>query len=174
MEELKAYLCKNGKDRIVVAVCGLVFGGVGLYALLNNRTLGFRILGVVMLACFAILEYEALTSRRREARQMQELEDSGMLAAAAREFPNAEQFANDTLRLGQNFVFRKKYPTLLQYRVISEVSTRVRGDNGSEVTMYVKLSDGKSHVLCSLGGDEEQAEVITQRLMAHDAGIERK
>lgn len=173
MEELKNYLCKNNKDRIVLAIAGAVFGALGVVVMLRKDGLMDTILSVVFLLGFAILVFEALTSASREKRKMQELEDSGVLSQAAAEFADAESFANDTLRLGRTYIFRKKYTTLLQYRVIKQVATAVRTDDdthSTEISFYAKLSDGTEQKLCSTG-DFGEAALIKERIKAHDPEI---
>lgn len=173
MEELKEYLFKNKKDRLILAAAGVVFGAIGVVLMLRKGGMMDTLISVVFLLGFAILEFEALTSASREKRKMQELEDSGVLSQAAAEFADAESFANDTLRLGRTFLFRKKYTTLLQYRVIKEVATSVRTDDDShqpEISLFAKLTDGSEQRLCSTD-DYAEAVTIKERIRAHDPEI---
>lgn len=173
MEELKSYLCKNSRDRLILAAMGAVFGIAGVVLILRREGGMSIVITVAALAACAILEYEALTAASREKKILAQLEDSGVLSQAAAEFGEAESFAGDTLRLGKTFLFRKKNTMLLQYRVIREICTEERSqeNSGTELVIFAKLSDGSTQKLCSLDSNYAEAAAIAECIRAHDPEI---
>ena len=155
MNDLISYISTGKKDRIITFVFGIVFFAVGAVIKLNGSGTSSTVLMIAMLLCGLALMYFTFTSKAEQKKQIEAMKMNGLLARAAEEFPSAEVYAADTLRLGQNFIFRRKQAEILQYTDIAEVSgyDRVGMDNsGPEFSIMLKLKDGHSCPLCSVYG----------------------
>lgn len=95
MEEMKQYMGRSGKDRLVIALAGGVCGVLGVMQL----TRGALVIGGVLMAVCALLLYSALRAKRQDAAALSALGDE--LDAAAADFGAAEELAEGTLRLGR-------------------------------------------------------------------------
>lgn len=153
MTAMKKYMGRSTYGRLVIALAGVVCGVLGIIQFLQQSF----VVGGILLAVCVMLTYSAVFARKQDARYMQTLSEQGELGVAAYDFRNADEFADDTLMLGQIFAFRKGAMEVLRLRDMKSIYLKQNDGGvddalGSRLVMFVEMNDGRSLVLCNLFG----------------------
>ena len=173
---LKAYICKTKSDRRIIGLAGFIFAIAGVGCLKKDVSI---LLTIVMFLCAAVLLREAFGGKGREAKEMRALTKRPDAEALLSDFSEAQSFADDAVRLGAKYIFRKKYPVILTYDdiVSAEYFDRYSiQDNTTERGIRIKLTSGRYETLCDLYGIFNQAEIegIYAHMKACNPNIETK
>ena len=174
MEELKAYICKDGKDRVILLVGGLCMAGGSCLALFHSHK---TFIGIILALAAVLLLYEAITCSARESAYIRSLEDSPEGSKILADFAGAKSFADDKLRLGKTYVFRSKYAILIKASDIKSAIFYERMDHDTHKSEYgitITMQNGKMDKLCDLYGSDPygQAHEIFSALMERNPSIE--
>lgn len=176
MEEMKKYMGRTGKDRIVIAVVGIICGGLGLMMLLKHS----YVMGCVFAAVCLLLLFSAIFAGKQDARYIRALAEQGELNAAADDFLHAEEYIDGTLKLGQRYAFRKGRMEVLALRDMQNIFIKHEHDNtdngiGAEhLVLFAGLSSGRSVEFCSIYGpqQEEALQTVLQALIQRKPHLE--
>ena len=180
MDELKRYLCKSAKDRIILGVIGIILGAICAYAVINHVGLFVEIIPGVM--CLILL-WAALASGRQDRAALNRLDEEGILEEAAGDFQLADRFCGGEVMLGNKYIFRHKQTELIRFSDIVSAQYVVRmGDIGNEESagdapeekIFLRLTNGKNRELCSLYGADSlaQAQAIYAALKGRNPNIQ--
>ena len=143
MEELEQYVRKTGKDRLIMLIAGLAFGGAGAILLMQEK-IAFCIL---MFACAALLLFGALTAEWRTKQKWEKYDSDGSLARIQGDFAMAKSYADDAVRFGNEYIFRAKMMEFIRYEDVVKAEYRETAD---ERTIDLKLKSGRRVSLCDL------------------------
>lgn len=151
MNEMCKYICKDARDRIVCFIAGAVFitAAVVLYVKKSD------FIGTAMLTIGIVLLGEAFTAGIRDRKKIRKMESDGTLEKAALDFAQAEDFADGEIKLGGEFIFRRKMCTLIRYEDVVRAeyyrSSDVENTSHNDC-IRVKLKNGRYEPLCTVYG----------------------
>ena len=161
MNELTEYITAGKKDRIITFVFGLVFFDFGVIIKMKSPATLSTVLMVAMFICGALLLYFSFSARIRQKKIIDGMKKNGRFSKALSDFASATPYAADTLRLGEEFIYRRKQTEIISYSEIADISAydRTNTDNsGSEYYIGAKLKNGKIVHLCSIYGSNGTSE----------------
>lgn len=176
MDEMKAYMGRTAVQRIVMAIAGAVCLLLGIMQISREST----VMGVILSAVGVFLLISAVLAKSQDARYMRALEERGELEAAARDFAASEVFADDKLRIGNAYLFRKNGMEVLTIEDIAGIFKTHGSDPGDEhygadyLSLFAELTNGKSVLLCRLYGAEQDAlgDTIISALQVRNSAIQ--
>lgn len=174
MSEMEKYICKSSRDKIMIVGAGLLFTVVGVAVLVTKKEL-FALIPLVM---GVLVLYGGLTAGSSDRKALQKLEDEGALSKAEADFANAVQVAGDRARIGQEFIFRRKYAVVLRCRDVKKLyyteGSSTDSDRPTLVgNVYLKMENGREEKLFEReGGAEEDAILAAQLLMERNPELE--
>lgn len=174
MSEMEKYICKNTKDKLFLIGAGLLFTVVGVSVLATKKEF-FALIPLVM---GLMILYGGLTAGSSDRKAIQQLEDEGTLSRAEADFAKAVQVAGDRARIGEEFIFRRKYAVVLRCRDVKKFyyteSTSTENERPLLVgNVYLNMEDGREEKLIEVnGGAEEDARFAAQLLLERNPDIE--
>lgn len=129
---------------VLLLVIGLVFG------LLAPAEAVFLALPFVVLA--AVVVIPGVMNRSRMSRQLKALEQSGALRSVLRDFAQSESFFKNELRVGDTYLFGKKYGLMVRYDQIEKIYQKVQKRNHVEIGRFlmVKVAGSGTRTLCKV------------------------
>lgn len=173
MEELKSYVKKTSKDKIILGLFAAVFAVAG-YVLFTEQNWIF--FGAMVLGA-AVLFIGVITSFANDNKFIRSVENSPERDRILADFTVARSYANDTIRMGEVYIFSKKMTRLLSYQDIRELRYFEHHDPETQSTepgIAIALSDGKSRTLCDLyvENPQMQAQEIFALVSSKNPGVE--
>ena len=175
MDELKKYVQKTTKDKLILGIFAIIFAAVAVVAFTRHTWVLFA----VMLLCAFALFTGALTSTSTDKKFFDSIENSPEKYAILSDFETAQSCANDNLRMGSKYIFTKKYPRLISYEdiVMLQYFEHHSTDTGrTEPAIAYTLADGKGATLCSLYGNDTDMQVqeIYDIILSRNPNVEIK
>ena len=152
MKEYLAYTTKNLKDNLVILIAGIVFIIAGTIVLKQSKITGIVliILGFILLLSLALQKRNNQTSLTKMEGRMEEV---------LNDFKQAQIISEDDARIGDIYIFRKKYndPLLISEIIQADYSEKINSDNsGNDAGIYLKLTNGKEEKLCGIYGPDKK------------------
>ena len=175
MDELKNYVQKTAKDKIVLGLFSIVFAVASCVFLLRHSW----VLGVIMLLCAVALCVGAVTSSSVDKKFFDAIENSSEKLAIIADFETAQSYCGDGIRMGKRYIFSKKQARLITYEDIKKLQYMEFHDNETsrtEPVIKVTLTNGKCSTLCSLydGSSQMQAQEIFEVILSKNPDVEIK
>ena len=173
MEELKKYVQKTSKDKLILGLFAVVFAAAACVLLTRHNWILF----IAMLLCAVALFIGAITSSADDKKFFSFIENSPERDKILADFASAKSYANDSIRLGENYIFSKKMTRLLGYESIQKLQYFEHHDLETQRTepgIAMVLTNGKSRTLCDLsGGDPQmQAQEIFEIVLSKNPNVE--
>lgn len=173
MNELKKYITKSLKDRIIIFISGILCGCAGILSLMQKTS--WIIIIAMFLACIILL-FEGTTAHIREKKLLELLAGSEDLSQAAAEFSSAKSYADGDIKLGDTMIFRKRIMSFLRYYDITMlICQESSDDHDSRLSLYAKLKNGREELICHLHGAEKEkaAQEIADAVRSHNLSIRK-
>lgn len=158
MEDLKKYIFKNTKDKIIITVAGTIFCLIGIVSIVTRKSL---LIGIVFVLLGALTAYGGLTSSKSDEKALETIKKEGKIDEVINDFKRAKSYLNDDVRFGEKYIFRKKDSRIVKYEDILEVeyvSTISTIDEAPRTVYYlsVTLKNNKSQSLYNERGDHKE------------------
>lgn len=177
MSDLEKYLYKDFKDKLTIALAFIIFGASSAVLIFVKQN---YIVGAILSLASLLLLYLLLFGQRNDKKYLNELKIKGELELIEKDFQNAKSYAEDRLRLGNTYIFRKKLARIITYEDIVKADYYERLDNNNEALrteygIHLKLKNNCHEILCELyEGPYEEASIILEELVKHNPLIEIK
>lgn len=152
MDELKQYTKKTTKDILILGIFGVIFM-IAAFAFFTKHNF---ILFVIMLIGSLVLFVGAFTSSSNDKKFYATIENSPNKDEILLDFKNAKAYANDDIRMGEKYIFTKKYTELICYEDIKKLQYVEHHDietSRIEPSIFMELTNGRKRTLCSLYGN---------------------
>ncbi len=175
MDELKKYVQKTAKDKIILGVFGAVFAAAAVILFTQHSWVLF----IIMLLCAAVLFIGAFTASATDKKFFDDIQNSTRKDEILADFAAAVPYANDEIRMGEYYIFTKKLTSLINYEDIISLRYFEHHDmetHNTEAGIAVSLKKGAGRTLCNLYGDDTQmqAEKIYNAVLSRNASVEIK
>ena len=167
MEELKKYTQKTKKDLLILGIFGVVFGIAAIVFFTKHSWILF----IAMLLGSIALFVGAFSSTSIENKYFKAIENSSNKDTIISDFEKAVSYADDNIRMGEYYIFKKKYPEFYPYKNITELHYFEHHDIETariEPGIAIVMTSGKSLTLCDLYCDnpQMQAQEIFEKVLS--------
>ena len=167
MKEYLNYTGKNAADSIIVSLAGLAFLLSGSVLLYTGKLMGLILIFLGVLALCSVLSQ----MNPKKTGSVHPTVSGDILS----DFSSAESLADDSVRLGQIYCFRKKYPHPIRISEVirADYSEKGTGADDTDAAIFVTLANGKEERLCPLYGADrqEQCRIIFALLKERNPAI---
>ena len=173
MDELKQYIRKTAKDKIILGAFSAVFA-IAAGALFAKHS--WVLFGAMLLAA-VLLFLGAVTSSATDRKFFDSIENSPQRGVILADFAVAKPCANDEIRLGERYIFTRKQTRLIAYGDIQSLRYFEHHDMDTqkvEAGIAIALASGGSRTLCSLYGEAPrmQAEDVYRSVLSKNPNVE--
>lgn len=172
MSEMEQYLTKTKTDQLEIVGVGVIFMAIGLGVALGLK----RWFGWIFVVFGLLAVYAGLTSGSTDRAFLQQLEEEGIRSKAEADFASAVSVADDRARIGNEFIFRRKYPKLIRCRDVKEfhfIEDSPIDEPRIEGKVYLHMEDGSTEYLFEETENYQQdAELAAQLLQKRNPNIE--
>lgn len=173
MDELKQYIRKTAKDKIILGAFSAVFAVAACILFIRHSWVLF---GVMLLGA-VILFVAAVTGSAGDRKFFDSIENSPRRSVILADFAAAKPCANDEIRLGEHYIFTRKQTRLIAYEDIRRLQYFEHHDadtSRTEAGIAIALAGGGSRTLCSLYGEAPrmQAEEIYRSVLSKNPNVE--
>lgn len=173
MNELKEYIQKTTTDKIILVAISAVFA-IAAYVLFTKQS--WILFGAMLIAAVVLL-IGALTASSNDKKFFDSIEASPERDYILEDFRFAKSYSDDSIRMGEKYIFTKKYPRLISYEDITKLRYSEHLDietQRTEPRIFATLSNGKGFTLCQLYSNNPQAlaQEIFQIVISRNPDVE--
>ena len=156
MEELKKFILKTFKDMLITFIGGLFFVLIGIILLYKKEYLIGCIINIIGL--LAVID--SLTTKTREKKVLKELEQNIELSNILKDFNKSKSFSEDTVRLGNEYIFRLKYNNIIKYKDVKRIDYFNRSHmHEPNVGLYLIMNNDKEELLCRVYNEDKKGQI---------------
>lgn len=165
IKEFKKYTKPSSVWPLVSAVF-LVVLTTSFVGVILDDSVRFTLRGIIVfplgIVVFAYMLYTSTKEQKLYRQYLQQLQETGELERILADFGAAQSMANDGIRLGQMYAYRKKEGKPVPYQEICRVYQHIDRRNSKETGRSLKYFDpaGKEHTLCALRTQEKSVEDV--------------
>ena len=173
MDELKTYVQKTSKDKMILGVVAAVFAAAACACFVKHSWVLF----IAMLLGAAALLIGAVTASSDDKKFFDYIENSPERDMILADFASAVSCADDSIRMGETYIFTKKLTRLLKYEDIRKLQYFEHRDmdtHNTECGIAMVTANGKSRTLCQLSGSDVQgqAQAIFAAVLSRNQNVE--
>lgn len=162
MEELKAYLFRSKKDKAGALVFGIILLLISVFAFVTKK--GIIVSLITLIMAIIIIFWGVIFASKKDEKEVAKFLDKG----AIEDFKRAKSFMNDRVRIGEKYIYRQKYSSILEIANIKKVMLSEEADVNNNSSRTVIRSVPKKgiddYIADVFNGEEEEAKALVEMI----------